>query len=90
MKLKIFGDVIPVHKAKDLQSAGEYHIDAKKILIQADLVGDQYYETLLHELMEAVFFRCSIYQSVNHDAKEIFIDCISKAIVENFKLTPKK
>lgn len=90
MKLKIFGDVVPVYKAKNLESAGEYHIKEKKIYIQEELVGDQYYETLLHELMEAVFFRCSIYQSMDHGTKEIFIDCVSKAIVENFKITPKK
>lgn len=89
MKLKIFGDTVPVLKAKNLESAGEYHINEKKIFIKDDLVGDQYYETVLHELMEAVFFRCSIYQSIDHGSKEIFIDCIAKAIVENFKLKPK-
>lgn len=90
MKLKVFGEEIRVLKSKDIETAGEYHVLDKVIYIHEELVGDNYYETILHELMEAVFFRCSIYQALDHGTKEIFIDCCAKAIVENFKLTLKK
>lgn len=90
MKLKVFGDIVPVKKAKDLDSDGAYLIKEKIIVINSLLVGQEYHETVLHELFEAVYFRCSFYQSLNPEIKEILFDCLAKAIVENFKITPKK
>jgi hypothetical protein len=89
MKLKVFGDIVPVKKCKHLESDGLYMTKEKMILINSDLVGADYNEAVLHELFEAVYFRCSFYQSLNSELKEVLFDCLAKAIVENFKITCK-
>lgn len=89
MKLKVFGDVVPVVIKENLENMGEYHVQEKMIFIKAGLSKEEYNCTLIHEMFEAVYARCSFYQGLNNEIKEIFIDCLSKAVAENFELKLK-
>lgn len=90
MKFKVFGLNVPVYKQKDLTKntnwCGYFDPDKKRVIIDYDLSGDEYEITLIHEFIEAVWFRNSFELAVNNETKEIIIDQISKALVENFKL----
>lgn len=93
MKLNIFGKKIRVFKQKGLMDAtnwmGYYEKAKNRIVVDADLSPEEYNETLIHEVLEAIFCRASFNQSINDDAKEIIIDIIAKNFNENFKLVCK-
>lgn len=91
MKIKVFGDTIKVLKVKNAKEfAGLYDTEKKTILISDEFVGQVFNETLIHEICEAVYFRCSFYQSLPHELKEVLFDCIAKAVSENFSLVQRK
>lgn len=89
--LKVFGTTYKTKSAplKEHGVHGLCNVETKQILIDKSLKGDQYTETILHELFHAVFHECSIYQTVSNDVEEILVDVFAKAVVKNFKVVPK-
>ena len=73
---------------------GLYFHDKGMIFIDADLTGNDYLQTLLHELIHAVIQRTGIEESgIPEGIEEIICDNVATAIVENFKLekaSPRK
>lgn len=93
MKVNVFGDIVPVYKQHGLMAAtgwmGCYDPNSKIIKIDSDLVGYDFETTLVHEIFEAAWFRLSFGQAVDDKLKEVIIDNLSKAVVENFNLKGK-
>jgi len=93
MKFNIFGMKVRALKSHTLTQstgwAGCYNSEKGLIVIDSELVGKEYQETLVHEFLEAVFDRCSFNQVIQKDQKEIMIDLLAKALVENFQLKVK-
>ena len=95
MKLKIFGQMIRVLKEHDLTETqgarGLCFQDKKLIFIDSDLTGDEYLQTLLHEVVHAVIQRTGIHESgLTDEVEEIICDNVATAIVENFKIKIKR
>lgn len=95
MKLKIFGHTYKVVKQKKMVDNGGVRglcIPEKQlILIDADLVGQEYIQTLVHEVVHAILSRTGIEQAkLSEGVEEIICENIATAITENFKLTYKK
>lgn len=99
MTLNIFGKQVRVLKKKNLgEDAGTDHVLAgyydptnSVIAIDESLVGDEYYHTLVHEIVHAVLHRTGVIQSrLSMDVHEIICENIATALTENFKLTKKK
>ncbi len=62
----------------------------KLIMVDADLVGDEYTQTVLHELIHSVIHRVGIDQAnIGDGVEEILCESISVALVENFKINRK-
>lgn len=51
---------------------------------------DEFVATIIHEFCHTVFLRCGLKQAVGHDLEEVIIENISRALVENFSIKPKK
>lgn len=89
MELKVFGLRVSVKLDSELPSAGLFECDKQLITINPDQSIEQVLQTLLHEVMEVVWFRCSLNQSeVSEEVKEIMIDCFATAAIETYLSTP--
>ncbi len=90
--LKIFGLKIKVvFKSLDEGALGLYHFEGPLIEIEKNQKGDKLDLTVLHELFHAAFDRSGLNQcNISHDAQELICEQFSKAVVENFKITPRK
>lgn len=94
MKLKIFGKIFRVLKAKNFSShyglRGLFDPDKELIKVDSELIGDQYFITIIHELVHGVIYRTGIDQAkLSEGVEEVICENVAVAIVENFKLTPK-
>lgn len=94
MKLKIFGATVRVFKKHNLieetNAEGWFMPDTNTILIDAELVGDEFMLTLLHEVGHAIFARTGLSQAgISKEVEEILVENFSVALVENFKLRLK-
>lgn len=89
MTFKIFGLRVPVFRQKDLTEhtgwCAYFDPDKIRIVVDAEIKDDEYAISLIHEFIEAVWFRNSFDLAVNNETKEIIIDQISKCLVENFR-----
>lgn len=84
MKFSIFGKVITLH-VEDIDEgfAGLFIPDENKIKINSKY--DKKFDTMLHEFLHAVWFRCGINQAqIPHEVQEIIVENFSVAISENF------
>jgi uncharacterized protein YjaZ len=88
--LAIFGQKIKVEKSILDPGIGGLSHAKGLIQISSQLKKDEVTQVLLHEMVHSIFFRLSIYQNVSLDMEEMIAEGISKAIVENFELKPKK
>lgn len=93
MTLNIFGERWKVYHDKlDPQYAGHCYYEKREIKISNELlIGSTLFaETLLHEMLHALYYRMSYRQSgLSHDLEEVMIDQIAKAFTENFRITKK-
>jgi len=93
MKFNVFGMKVPVFKQVGLTEntdwMGYFDPIKKSIVIDAALKGEEYQVTIIHEFLEAVWFRNSFNLAINNETKEVIIDQISKALIENFKISIK-
>lgn len=93
-EFKIFGEVWLAYLA-EYQSdefCGKASFDTHTITI-SDKINPKsvlFTETMCHEFLHALFRRLSYYQVIPHELEEVMNDQISKAIAENFHLTPIK
>jgi len=83
-KLNILGREISIVMQRMDDRHGEYDDEAAVITI--DPRAD-YWQTLLHEVAHAVFYRINFHVDV--DLAEIVVDTLATAISENFRLIPK-
>lgn len=89
-RINVFGKKVSIHlggevpdKVRDL--AGLYMPKENQIWINSNQDQNEKLETLIHEVFEAVWDRCSLTQtSLNEAAKDILIDVFSKAVKELF------
>jgi hypothetical protein len=93
MKLKVFGESIPVKVIKNLKDQGilgKYDSKNKEISICSSTKASDKDQVLLHELTHCVIDVLGLYNAqLSHDLEEILADNISKAITDNFRLTWK-
>jgi Zn-dependent peptidase ImmA (M78 family) len=91
-ELHIFGQVWLVYKKPfpTDEFAGHCLFDTHTIEINAAIPEKtmDFTETLMHEFLHALFRRLSYYQHIPPALEEIMNDQISRAIAENFTLTP--
>jgi predicted SprT family Zn-dependent metalloprotease len=90
MTLNLFGQRWKVYHAKiDPQYAGHCYYETNTIEINDEIPQSTtlFQETLIHELLHALYFRMSYRQSgLSHDLEEVMIDQLAKALTENFRL----
>lgn len=90
----IQGVEIKYHKVELRKSNGFdglFDPNTFKILVDSSLEGDELAQVILHEELEAVFYRNRGQQlEVSKDAKETMIDAFSAFVVEHYKITPRK
>lgn len=80
-----------VYKEIDDRYCGLYFNDEGLIEINKKLSKDKAKETLMHEIIHAIFFRSGLDQTgVGHDVQEIICDQVAKVLCENFNFTKKK
>jgi hypothetical protein len=92
MTLNIFGQKIRVLKRKNLARdsglVGLWEPHIQLISIDADLVGKEYMQCLIHEIIHAVISRTGISQGLREQGvEEIISENVATALIENFKLT---
>ena len=92
--LKVFGAHIPIKLRKDLmESEGALGIFDRvecRIEVDARLKGDALKQTLVHELVHAIFARAGLAQTdISSDVEEIICEQVAIVINENFRLTQK-
>lgn len=94
MRLKIFGSIIRVLKKKDMSQQGLrglYMPKEKLILVDSELLDDDFMQCLVHELVHSVIYRTGIDQAqISAGVEEIICENIATAIIENFTLKAKK
>lgn len=79
-----------VYKEIDDRYCGLYFNDEGLIEINKKLSKDKAKETLMHEIIHAIFFRSGLDQTgVGHDVQEIICDQVAKVLCENFNFTKK-
>lgn len=80
-----------IYKEIDNRYCGLYYNDEGIIEISKSLSREKAHETLIHELVHAVFFRAGLDQTgISHDIQEIICDQVAKVLCENYKFTKKK
>lgn len=92
MKLQIFGKEYRVMKAKRLAESGTaayVDFNNKLIVVDSELVGEDYWVAIMHEVYHALVDRISLDQVIKDQLEEIVVDVFAKCLIENFKLTPK-
>jgi len=90
--LHVFGTRYRLKRLKRLLQRGVYgecDKHSKTIAVDASLEGDEYWETLIHEAIHAVFSEVSLHQAIDCGVEEIVCDTISKMVVKNFTLKHK-
>lgn len=101
MKLNILGLNVRALKGSDLAKdspehegmmlAGYYDPVKKVIAIDESLVGDEFFHTLLHEIIHATLHRAGLMQtSLSADLQEVICEIVPHVIVENFELRLKE
>lgn len=90
MTLNIFGMSISVLKDKNLSTnyglRGVFYPVEKKIVIDNNMSGPDFLQTLVHELIHVVIFRVGIDQTkISEDLEEVLCESISTAVLENWK-----
>jgi len=86
-KLFIFGQLVEVKRANLKEGVNGYSHANGLIEISKKVEMTSAEQVLLHELVHSVIFRLSLYQTIDPSTEEFLAEGISKAIVENFKLT---
>ena len=77
--------------AEETGCRGQYLSNQSIILIDAEQVGIDYIQTLIHEIIHVVEDRTGIDQTgLSHGVSEIISENVATALVENFKITPLK
>ena len=93
MTLNLFGQRWKVFHIKlDPQYAGHCYYETNEIHISEDIPMSTtlFQETLIHEMLHALFHRMSYKQSgLSHDLEEVMIDQLATAFTENFRITKK-
>lgn len=84
----IFGQKIKVVREKGLGQrtglAGYYDPAKGLIAVDAELKGNEFNQTVLHEFFHAVFIRVGLPQArVSHDAHEMIVENFATAMIEN-------
>lgn len=94
MKLNILGRSIKLHIEKNLKTTkdarGLYFEKEGMIFLDADLKGEEFNQTLIHEMIHALISRNGACNFLNEQAEEMFCDTIATVIVDNFKLKLKE
>ena len=94
MKFNVFGQKIRLIVKSGLIESGARALflpGESKILIDSTLKGEDYMQTILHEIVHSVIHRVGINQSgVTDGIEEILCESISTALVENFSIKHKK
>lgn len=81
-----FKIVIKKDFAKQTGYAGLFCPTEKTITIDAGLKGDDLQQTILHEILHAVFYRVGLCQAkISVDAQEMIVENFATAIIENKK-----
>lgn len=94
MKLNIFGRIVNVMKRKKMTEqtgcTGLFYPTEGRIELEAELVGDEYMQVLIHEIIHCVIHRVGIDQArIGDGVEEILCESVSTALVENFKIQKK-
>lgn len=80
----IFGKRIYIqYKKLEEDMYGEYKSKEGIIEIDESLDGELLYDTLVHELIHALFDRVGIGHVVQHDVEEIICRCAAAVFIEN-------
>lgn len=91
--LHVFGTKYRLERPKKLLKRGVYgecDKESKTIAVDAALKGDEYWETLIHETLHAVFSEVSLDQAISAELEEVIVDTAAKTIIGNFLLRHKR
>jgi hypothetical protein len=94
MTLNILGKKIRVLKQKKLAElngiVGFYDKNNSLIVLDSELVGYEYWSTMMHEVMHGIIDRSGINQVVDPQLEEVLCEIVSMVLVDNFSLKIKK
>lgn len=88
--LNIFGKKAKIKRKSIKGLDGQFCRQEYEIVIDPALSGEAYNITLLHEMIHAILDRCSVTHEIDSSIEEIISDIVSKCIIENFDIKPKK
>lgn len=91
----IFGTDYKINYVKDVGGkkgayAGLCYLQEKRIEIDQSLKGEQFLETLYHELFHCVIHETSCNTQINHSVEEIIVDNIAKFLINFTKQLRKR
>lgn len=84
-ELKVGGIVYDVVHSEGLSETdywGYYNPESCKITIDAKVNCQRKKETIIHELLHAVFYQSGIYHRINKDDEEYIVDMASRVLLQ--------
>lgn len=92
MKLNVLGEIYAV-KREPIEKQGLMGLcdpNTKTITIAKELVGEEYWSTLIHEMVHARDFELGFDQVLSAQAMEVNAETMAKVLMKNFALRFKK